>query len=497
MDVTLHVPGLGNITDEDIGTLTPMRDGRWSAQTKALLAEFKTNRLDLNSAWAATWTGWTCPCCGRGKPEIARVSAGGVLLCRLERHHDHLADLAHSIFDRSNPKTNDPRFNLEADRARDALTILVERFEPAVLCLDCNLAEGIAKQALRNKGLPSYFTFKPSEIADFVSASPNRVHEIDLEAAEQTWLASKDDLASRDAFLTMMVSRVTAGLHRREIARGRQPEPLLDRDVVFRLFSQAAPKGFRFDLASAVEARSVSRDSSSNSSRVRRRRPSAAPSDAEFAAVEAEQRPGRTWVSAGEDWTCPCCSRSKRAICRRSNSGRWTAQIFVVHEYQAECEAENLAHRQLAATAAATVGSHRAILICQDCRNITTRLRQQAPDLDEACLTPGNIRDLAGSPTANADHDVDLTRAMTLARANADHCLAVADYHRHRVAAAAALADVALRVRLGLSYEAAISGLARDVDEARGLNTQQAAYHAAWLLAEGQRFKDLDLDAPA
>lgn len=96
--VTLAIPDITRLADEELAALAPFRDGRWSTQTKALLAQFSATKLDLNRGWASTREHWTCPCCQRGKAHIARVSSGGVLLCRLEYHHDHLVDRAKRIF---------------------------------------------------------------------------------------------------------------------------------------------------------------------------------------------------------------------------------------------------------------------------------------------------------------------------------------------------------------------------------------------------------------
>ena len=92
--VAIEVPDVANLPDDQISEIAHMRDGRWSAQTKALLERLGTQKLDLNSGWAAAWSAWSCPCCRREKPQIARLSPGGALLCRLEFHHDHIGDLS-------------------------------------------------------------------------------------------------------------------------------------------------------------------------------------------------------------------------------------------------------------------------------------------------------------------------------------------------------------------------------------------------------------------
>jgi hypothetical protein len=162
------------LSDDNLAALAHMRDGRWSAQTKALLKRFGTGKLDLNSGWASTWTLWSCPCCRREKAQIARLSGSGVLLCRLEFHHDHLADFAKRIFSEHNQRSEDQETNIQIGRAKDALMLFVERFERTLICIDCNLAEGRAKLELA-KEIDSNFTFSPSQIA---MASGARHHRL-------------------------------------------------------------------------------------------------------------------------------------------------------------------------------------------------------------------------------------------------------------------------------------------------------------------------------
>ncbi|MGD0763076.1 MAG: hypothetical protein ABR929_07780 [Roseiarcus sp.] len=118
-EVTVALADVDKLSDEELAMLAQFRDGRWSSQTKQLLAQFRTTKLGLNRGWAATRRDWTCPCCQRQKPQIARLSTGGVLICRLELHHDHLGDAAKQIFDgivRSN--TGDRQNNVQQSRAR-------------------------------------------------------------------------------------------------------------------------------------------------------------------------------------------------------------------------------------------------------------------------------------------------------------------------------------------------------------------------------------------
>ena len=68
------------------------------------------------------------------------------------------------------------------DHARSWHGIDIARFQPTVLCDQCNAADGAAKRRLN---LPENFSFTPAEIARFVTAMPHGKHVIDLMLAEQ------------------------------------------------------------------------------------------------------------------------------------------------------------------------------------------------------------------------------------------------------------------------------------------------------------------------
>ncbi len=109
---------------------------------------------------------WSCPGCGRSRYQIMRWTviypkrpdrhegwAGG-----LHTHHDHGGDVPGRFF--GGPAA---------------------RFQPVVICEQCNSADGTAKRKL---GLPSQFSFAPWEIRQFVEATPHGFHVIDYSKAE-------------------------------------------------------------------------------------------------------------------------------------------------------------------------------------------------------------------------------------------------------------------------------------------------------------------------
>lgn len=491
--VAIEVPDVANLPDDQISEIAHMRDGRWSAQTKALLERLGTQKLDLNSGWAAAWSAWSCPCCRREKPQIARLSPGGVLLCRLEFHHDHIGDLAKRIFRERIQRSDDRDINIQVSRAKDALMPLVERFEPTLICIDCNLAEGRAKLEL-TKEIGTHFTFTPSEIATFITVAPNRTHEIDLEKARAAWLAAEDDFADRTDFATRMAQRIAGGRHRREVAPGqRLLGPIQERDIVYRLFAAAVPAGYRHRLGSLIETRSVCNDSAGRSPKPKRKAIARPPTDSEFAAVEASQAETKTWIEAGSDWTCPCCGRSKREICRKSNRGKWTARIHRVVEYVHEDDEESLARRRPDAASQIVIGSYRKVLICHDCRNVSAELQRRRAGFHEQSLTLDDVRDLVEGAVPHALHEIDFERATAVAISNASLLEAIDDFEDHRTRAFEVLADYKGMIKL-MSWSGAKAReiIGYEFAKAKGWELEEGDDHAEWLLAEARRLLTID-----
>ncbi|OZY85151.1 hypothetical protein CBP51_14265 [Cellvibrio mixtus] len=54
------------------------------------------------------------------------------------------------------------------------------RFPDAVICLQCNSADGAVKRKLK---LHKEFSFSPEELSLFIKATPHGKHEIDYEIA--------------------------------------------------------------------------------------------------------------------------------------------------------------------------------------------------------------------------------------------------------------------------------------------------------------------------
>lgn len=110
--------------------------------------------------WATLAHDWRCPACGRNKLELlrwARVDQDKPTerygwFAAVHQHHDH----------------------------GQPWGAPAARFQPTVLCDQCNVAEATAKRVLR---LEPAFSFSPAEIAQFVRAVAHGRHTLDYDRA--------------------------------------------------------------------------------------------------------------------------------------------------------------------------------------------------------------------------------------------------------------------------------------------------------------------------
>jgi rubredoxin len=123
---------------------------------------------------------WRCPCCHRLKAEIARLDKNGNLCCPVVRHHDHFEEcVADHIDYRSMGKL--------AWGLRETLDNSFVRFQPTMICGDCNVAEPVAKAIVK---APAEFSFTPFEIAIFIDVTPSNPHVVDPDRAVQAYEAA-------------------------------------------------------------------------------------------------------------------------------------------------------------------------------------------------------------------------------------------------------------------------------------------------------------------
>ncbi|MCF6445684.1 hypothetical protein [Nereida sp. MMG025] len=486
--ISIVVPSIEQLDDEGMRAIAPLRDGRWSEQTKSILAKFGTQMLSLNRSWAATWTGWTCPCCGRSKPQIARLASSGTVLCHLEQRHDHLEEFLKRRFSAVDLQGDERDHRIQISHAEAALRPLVERFERTLICVDCNLSDGRVKLALRDE-VDSHFTFTPSEIAEFITVSDNHLHEVNITTAHSLWVDAQEDFYDRIDFVKRMAKRIAKGRHKREIALGQKlHRQVQTRDVVYQLCAEQLPSIHSLHLGEIIDSRSVARGGLGETLQRSKKHGGGPPTDAEFAAINAAQAStNRHWREAGEAWACPCCERAKREICRRSNRGAWTARIHSFEELEFETDTEQLSMRRQNGAGDIVISAPRRELICQDCRGIVSQFRQRSADLDARVLSLEDLRILVACSTKNAAHDIDSERVEEMIVDRSAFLDAIDEFEAHQRLVTATWIEYLKLTKSGLSDAQARDLIGFELAKARDWDVDDGEDFVDWLLDEAER----------
>lgn len=303
-----QIPVLSSLSDHEIEAKFPSRDGPWSRSSKALLQSFGTSKLEMDANWASMYPGWKCPSCDRAKPELARLTKAGILLCRLDLHHDHLSDrMAKILGDEFGDKW--PQLIPQGTHHIAKLGAqLISRFKPILLCIDCNAADGEAKRRLRK--IDPYFSFRASEIAQFIKVKPNVGHQLHTDSASQIYANEFSDFERRIELGNMLLSLIRDGKIRQEDHPFYFPDglnmPIYLHSSVLRQ-DYAKYERVRDDI-NAFERRSVCRHAVASNIKPKAggRSDLAAPSAKDLASYDGGGSPF-LWGKAGPDWRCSVC----------------------------------------------------------------------------------------------------------------------------------------------------------------------------------------------
>ncbi|WP_146214425.1 hypothetical protein [Rhizobium sp. 11515TR] len=488
--ISITIPDIDSLSDDELSNFLSMRDGRWSQQTKDLLAKFGTNKLNLNRAWAGLWQSWSCPCCGRNKSEIARINSAGVLLCQIEVHHDHLGDWAERKFSELNPRSDEKAMNLQIDWCKQPTLQLVERFPRTAICLDCNLVEGKAKACL-GKEIFRDFSFSPSEIAQFITVQANQVHGFDRGKVAEIWKKVKDDVEDRIDFATRMARRFANGKNRRQVGGRSAPEFWIDSEALFwRMLGRDSSLLSNSRLAERIVARSTARDAVGNSTVPKTRRPGKPPTDAEYEAIDLQNAEQKHWARFSENWKCDCCGRSKRSICRKANSGKWTARIHAIRDWKFTGSEEDYSEDEVRGNF--YIADHVPAFICQDCRHVISEMQRRDDSLSENSVTLSDVKGSISTIAANEMHQVDYEYLIDRAYENHGLQDAIASYLELEGIARSYLERAnSIMKRHRCSFEQARDHLVHDHATLLGKSVTAAADHVEWYLVRAHKFEAL------
>ncbi len=138
-------------------------DGKWSSQTKLLVAQLGAQKLELNKWWAFTPQNWKCPSCNKPKRELVRLSGSKCLVAKLVSHHDHTNELveSHAPVVWLPDGSREPTAYALREHLKGLAKGFLTRFPPTIVCEQCNNLELVLKKKL---GIPETVTLSPSEI---------------------------------------------------------------------------------------------------------------------------------------------------------------------------------------------------------------------------------------------------------------------------------------------------------------------------------------------
>lgn len=334
-------------------------DGVMSPLTRALAERFGAESVDMTFGWACTPMEWTCPACGRAKPEIVRLNTNGHLMCRLVEHHDHMKDLVKAEFERQCKAQKVIVADEFAKRFAARASQMVSAYDNAIICDDCNAADPMAKAAV---GTHKDFSYSPQEIRRFVRPCANVPHEIDAEEAARIWHGHEQTFALRLKIVERIAHIAATNTHwYQELPYSQRAESVYQHAEY--LQSSYGVPGAIYELAG--DKRRPPPEDLSAWRRVIHKRASVRPrrEDVDYLSKVSFTK---DWKKVDDAWRCPTCDRRKVETVRKSNKGDWT---FVLSDRSFYAPGERY-------------DSKRAV-VCGDCGLLASQLGK------EACLVAG------------------------------------------------------------------------------------------------------------
>lgn len=297
-------------------------DGEWGSQTAEIAKQLNSTGFSLNNWWVLTSPDWTCPACNRPKREIAKINRHGDMMGHLVTHHDHmgdyLADRFHQISGSLVSVTADP----ECKRfvRRSASTIAA--YDPIVICVDCNSADGEAKKIIPTH---KWFSFSPAEISEFVIPGKNREHRIDTKCAKEIWENRKLLFQHRLQMAEQIATLAATNKHWYQEADPRDHPESLEKTARRVLDFSGLPD---LNLHYFVKFSRSLRTPPADTKRWRYNFPrkGGAPSQSQIDHVaKVTHKPH--WQLVTDNWKCPACRRSKIEVVRPSNKAPWAFRV--------------------------------------------------------------------------------------------------------------------------------------------------------------------------
>lgn len=319
-------------------------DSEFTFSTRRLVLLFGADGAHLNKWWVMTSVDWECPCCKRKKSEIVRLNKKNFLSCQLHEHHDHMKEVVKHIFEELSTRKNIIVADELSEKFATKAAFSLSAYDNTVVCADCNKADADAKRLLQ---CHKFFSFSPNEIAEFICVTPNREHQIDVNAAKKVW----------ERVEPIFIIRLTLARQLAEIAAEKkdwyQPSKTTAKQI-----ERTAKYKFKYNGLTAFDDVEPERllyntepfKGAANSWRTKNNTiAKRSPLANEIAHLAATR--GKYWNRYNESWACPCCKRNKKNCVRASKKNPWVLEIKKVPLFYVENLKDN----------------HQEVAMCLDC----------------------------------------------------------------------------------------------------------------------------------
>lgn len=295
------------------GTLTKI-DGPNSVLSCQIKDFFKCNAIEMNSNWITSSQHWICPCCGRGKFDIAKKGKKEQIVLKLVIHHDHIEDALKAAFERL-------FIDLKIDTASKTGLFFIERmapafsvYDPILICEDCNNADAKAKQWLKEnkKANIEFHSFSIGQIRYFIKPLAHSSHDIDYDLLEEIWGGIKPAYIARMKLIYEVAkAAITQDFWYEKYPTNYNPIP-----------SSIATRAYSSDGVSLIseglyvqEVKRHTHKHISNWTRWRtennQKKVSLSPPDNYLAIINSFPGCSQSWNSVADDWCCPICKKTK------------------------------------------------------------------------------------------------------------------------------------------------------------------------------------------
>jgi hypothetical protein len=191
-------------------------------------------------------------------------------------------------------------------------------YAEVLICEDCNNADTEAKRAV---DAPTYFSFSPGQIKQFIRCQDHRPHSIDVEIARNKWCESKPSYELRMKIINAVARAAVTDAHWYEpYPLGTNPVPVFGNnrtgDQEIKQWVSQTTLFQRLGPQKKVSAPNLSRW------RVQSQKLGNKPPPNFLAMLRSEEAFAKSWDTLSEDWHCPVCCRNKPCTVYVSEPGK-------------------------------------------------------------------------------------------------------------------------------------------------------------------------------